>query len=91
MSKWMAKEGSPEYELQVELFTACLDQALKYLRSTIICNYEWRAPRTMVNTSGETFETLPVNHICGENRNGHDQHVCGCGERTTTSQKKQRI
>lgn len=46
----------------------------------MICNHEWRAPRHFVNTSGEAFESLPVNHICGEEGGHQTPHKCACGE-----------
>jgi hypothetical protein len=50
----------------------------------MICNHEWRAPVVFKNSSGEKFESLPVNHICAESY-GHvvtHSHKCGCGETT---------
>lgn len=47
----------------------------------MICNHIWKAPRHMVNTSGERFETLPVNHVCAKiNDHNNATHECMCGE-----------
>ena len=50
----------------------------------MLCNYDWRAPRIFTNTSGEKFESLPVNHVCGESYGPaeHSMHKCICGETT---------
>jgi hypothetical protein len=46
-----------------------------------VCNLPWIAPRTFTSAgTGEKFETLPVNHICGLPKGHLDNCHCVCGE-----------